>query len=91
LIIGIVGALMGIVGGVTISLNIDVIVPFIENLFGFKFFPADIYYISKIPSDLHWEDVWVVSGLAFILTLLATIYPARRAAKTQPAEALRYE
>lgn len=57
LIIGIVGALMGIVGGVTISLNIDVIVPFIENLFGFKFFPADIYYISKIPSDLHWEDV----------------------------------
>jgi lipoprotein-releasing system permease protein len=91
LIIGVVGALMGIVGGVTISLNIDVIVPFIENLFGFKFFPADIYYISKIPSDLHWEDVWVVSGLAFILTLLATIYPARRAAKTQPAEALRYE
>jgi lipoprotein-releasing system permease protein len=91
LIIGVVGALMGIVGGVTISLNIDVIVPFIENLFGFKFFPADIYYISKIPSDLHWEDLWVVSGLAFILTLLATIYPARRAAKTQPAEALRYE
>ncbi len=91
LIIGVVGALMGIVGGVAISLNIDVIVPFIENLFGFKFFPADIYYISKIPSDLHWDDVWVVSGLAFVLTLLATIYPARRAAKTQPAEALRYE
>ncbi|MGC9385789.1 MAG: lipoprotein-releasing ABC transporter permease subunit [Hydrogenovibrio sp.] len=91
LIIGVMGAVLGILGGVVISLNLDVIVPFIEQLFGFEFFPADIYYISKIPSDLHWEDVWVVSGLAFVLTLLATIYPARRAAKTQPAEALRYE
>lgn len=91
LIIGTFGAALGIVGGIAISLNIDVIVPFIENVFGFKFFPADIYYISKIPSDLHWEDVWTVSGLAFVLTLLATVYPARRASKTQPAEALRYE
>lgn len=91
LIIGTFGAILGVIGGVTISLNIDVIVPFIENIFGFKFFPADIYYISKIPSDLHWEDVWTVSGLAFVLTLLATIYPARRASKIQPAEALRYE
>lgn len=91
LIIGTFGAILGVIGGVTISLNIDVIVPFIESVFGFKFFPADIYYISKIPSDLHWEDVWTVSGLAFVLTLLATIYPARRASKIQPAEALRYE
>ena len=91
LIIGTFGAILGVIGGVAISLNIDVIVPFIEGIFGFKFFPADIYYISKIPSDLHWEDVWIVSGLAFVLTLLATIYPARRASKIQPAEALRYE
>lgn len=91
LIIGTFGAALGMIGGVAISLNIDVIVPFIENVFNFKFFPADIYYISKIPSDLHWKDVWTVSGLAFVLTLLATIYPARRASKTQPAEALRYE
>ncbi|MDG4813602.1 lipoprotein-releasing ABC transporter permease subunit [Hydrogenovibrio sp. 3SP14C1] len=91
LIIGTFGAVLGIAGGIAISLNIDVIVPFIENIFGFKFFPADIYYISKIPSDLHWDDVWTVSGLAFALTLLATVYPARRASKTQPAEALRYE
>jgi len=91
MIIGVMGAVFGIAGGVAIALNIDVIVPFIEGVFGFEFFPADVYYISKIPSDLHWEDVWFVAGLAFVLTLLATLYPARRAAKTQPAEALRYE
>lgn len=91
MIIGVMGAILGIAGGVAIALNIDVIVPFIEGLFGFQFFPADVYYISKIPSDLHWDDVWFVAGLAFVLTLLATLYPARRAANTQPAEALRYE
>jgi len=91
MIIGVMGAVFGIAGGVAIALNIDVIVPFIEGVFGFEFFPADVYYISKIPSDLHWEDVWFVAGLAFVLTLLVTLYPARRAAKTQPAEALRYE
>ncbi|PLA74377.1 lipoprotein-releasing system transmembrane subunit LolC [Hydrogenovibrio sp. SC-1] len=91
MIIGVMGAILGIAGGVAIALNIDVIVPFIEGVFGFQFFPADVYYISKIPSDLHWDDVWFVAGLAFVLTLLATLYPARRAANTQPAEALRYE
>lgn len=91
LIIGLVGSVIGAILGVITSLNIDVIVPFIENLFGFKFFPADIYYISEIPSDLHWQDVWMVAGIAFAMTLMATLYPARRAAKTQPAEALRYE
>lgn len=91
MIIGVLGAILGMAGGVAIALNIDVIVPFIEGVFGFQFFPADVYYISKIPSDLHWEDVWFVAGLAFVLTLVATLYPARRAAKTQPAEALRYE
>ncbi|KUJ72009.1 lipoprotein-releasing ABC transporter permease subunit [Thiomicrospira sp. WB1] len=91
LVIGVVGALLGIAGGVTLSWNIDVIIPFIEGLFGFEFFPPDVYYISKIPSDLHWEDVYTVAGVAFGLTLLATLYPARRAAKTRPVEALRYE
>lgn len=91
LIIGTVGSVVGAILGVITSLNIGTIVPFIENLFGFKFFPADIYYISEIPSDLHWSDVWTVSIIAFVMTLLATLYPARRASKTQPAEALRYE
>jgi lipoprotein-releasing system permease protein len=91
LVIGIIGALAGLVGGVLLSLNLDVIIPFIENLFGFQFFPADVYYISEVPSRLQWDDVWAVSGLAFILTLLATLYPAWRASRIQPAEALRYE
>lgn len=91
LIIGVIGSLLGLAGGISLAMNIDVIVPFIERLLGVQFFPADIYYISVVPSELHWNDVWVVSGLAFLLTLLATLYPARRASKTQPAEALRYE
>ncbi|QKI89255.1 lipoprotein-releasing ABC transporter permease subunit [Thiomicrorhabdus xiamenensis] len=91
LVIGLFGALLGLVGGISLASNIDVIVPFIENLLGFKFFPPDVYYISQVPSKIIWSDVYSVSGIAFILTLLATLYPARKAAKVQPAEALRYE
>lgn len=91
LVVGIIGALLGLLGGVVLSLNIDVIIPFIESVFGFQFFPADVYYISQVPSKLDWNDVWAVSGLAFVLTLLATLYPAWRASRIQPAEALRYE
>lgn len=91
LIIGILGSILGLIGGISLSLNIDVIVPFIERMFGISFFPADIYYISVVPSELVWSDVWLVAFVAFGLTLIATLYPALRAAKTQPAEALRYE
>ena len=91
LIIGLFGAILGIAGGITLALNIDVIVPFIESVLGIQFFPADVYYISQVPSKLEWSDVYAVSGLAFVLTLLATLYPSWRAAKVQPAEALRYE
>lgn len=89
--IGIIGMLLGIAGGVAVATNIDTIVPFIEHLFGFKFFPANVYYISFVPSHLEWSDVWQVAFMAFTLTLLATLYPAWQASKTQPAEALRYE
>ncbi len=91
LVIGLIGGVLGLIGGVSLSLNIHTIVPFIENLFGFKFFPADVYYISEVPSKLDWSDVWSVTILAFVLTLLATLYPAWRASRVQPAEALRYE
>lgn len=91
LIIGTIGALSGLVLGVLLSLNLETIVPWIESALGIQFFPADIYYISHVPSELHWDDVWWVAGVAFVLTLLATLYPAWRASRIQPAEALRYE
>ena len=91
LVIGILGVILGLIGGLSLALNIDVIVPFIEQLLGFKFFPPDVYYISAVPSKLVWSDVWYIAGLSFVLTLLATLYPARKASKVNPAEALRYE
>jgi lipoprotein-releasing system permease protein len=90
-IIGIFGTLVGVALGVLLSLNIETIVPAIERIFGFKIFPADIFYISEVPSDLHWADVWWIAGAALVFSVLATIYPARRAAAVQPAESLRYE
>ena len=82
---------MGVIGGVWLASNVETIVPAIESMIGQKFLSADVYYISDLPSDMHWNDVITISIVAFVLCLLATIYPALRAAKTQPAEALRYE
>ncbi len=90
-VIGALGVLIGGAAGVAVALNIDVIVPFIEGLFGVQFFPGDVYYITQIPSDLKWNDVFKVTGLAFVLTIFATWYPAWKASKIAPAEALRYE
>ena len=90
-VIGLVGTLLGIAGGVALALNIEDIVSSIEGFFGIEFLDPNIYYISKLPSDLHWQDVGVISITAFALTLLATLYPAWKASKVQPAEALRYE
>jgi lipoprotein-releasing system permease protein len=89
--IGILGSIFGVLLGVLVATNIDVIVPAIESLFGVHFLPKDIYFISELPSDVHLEDVVKVGGMAFILSLLATLYPSYRAAKVKPAEALRYE
>ncbi|WJW76774.1 lipoprotein-releasing ABC transporter permease subunit [Thiohalobacter sp. IOR34] len=90
-LIGTFGTLLGAVGGVALALNVETLVPAIERFFEVQFLPADIYYISELPSRLEWPDVWRISGFAFLLCLLATLYPAWRAARTQPAEALRYE
>ena len=88
---GLIGTLLGMGGGVLLALNVEAIVGFLETVFGVKFLAPDVYYISDLPSDMQWRDVWLVGGLAFILSVLATLYPARRAAKLQPVEALRYE
>jgi len=87
--IGLVGTLLGIVGGVALAFNVEEIVAAIERAFDIRFLDPNIYYISRLPSDLHWADVWLISGSAFVLTVLATLYPAWRAARTHPAEALR--
>ena len=88
---GILGTLIGVSFGVLVSLNIDVIVPFIERLFGFQFLPKNIYLISSLPSDLQWMDVLRIGGSSIVLSFLATLYPSWSAAKVNPAEALRYE
>ena len=90
-VIGTLGTLLGMLGGVSLSLNVETIVPAIENLFGMHFLDPGVYYISTFPSDMRWRDVWQVCGMAFVLSLLATIYPSWRASRVQPAEALRYE
>ncbi len=90
-LIGLIGLAVGVGGGVALALNIDVVVPAIERLFGIQFLAKDVYYISELPSDLQWPDVWSVMAVSFILTLLATLYPSWRASRINPAEALRYE
>jgi lipoprotein-releasing system permease protein len=89
--IGLIGTLLGIAGGVALALNIETIVAAVERAFDIHFLDPNIYYISRLPSDLRWDDVGLIGIVAFALTLLATLYPAWRAARTQPAEALRYE
>ncbi len=90
-IIGVVGTVLGTVGGVLLALNVETIVPAIEKLFQVQFMAADVYYISELPSKLVWSDVYTIAGMAFFLSLIATIYPAWQAAKVNPAEVLRYE
>ncbi len=90
-VIGVVGTLIGMVGGVALALNVETIVPAIEAAFGIQFLPADVYYISDLPSELHGEDVAKIGGVSFLLSVLATLYPAWRASRTDPAESLRYE
>lgn len=90
-VIGFVGTLLGLIGGVGLALNVETIVPAIESLFGVQFLPADVYYISDLPSELHWDDVLKITGVSFFISVIATLYPAWRASRTQPAESLRYE
>ncbi len=89
--IGVVGMLVGVVSGVVLALNIDVIVPFLERALGVQFLSKDVYVISELPSDLHVSDVVTIALVSLGLSLVATLYPSYRAARINPASALRYE
>jgi lipoprotein-releasing system permease protein len=91
LVIGWCGVAAGVALGVLVAGNVARIAPFLERLFGFRFFDADVFYITTLPAELHGRDVLWISIAALLLTLAATVYPALRAAGTPPAAALRYE
>ncbi len=90
-LIGAIGTLIGVVGGVALALNIDVVVPFLERLFNFQFLSREVYYITDLPSDLQSSDVVAIALVSLALSFFATLYPSWRAARVNPAEALRYE
>ncbi len=91
IVIAIVGTLLGVISGVATGLNLETLIPWAEQLLGTQFFPDEIYVISKFPAELIWVDVIKVAVVALLMSLLATIYPAWRASKVHPAEALRYD
>ena len=90
-VIGLVGVVAGTLLGLVLTVNVDVIVPWMEQTFGFQIMPGDVYYVTAIPAEIHWFDVVMIPAVAFLLTLAATLYPSRRAAAVAPARALRYE
>jgi lipoprotein-releasing system permease protein len=90
-VIGLLGTVLGVAAGIVTAFNIDTIVPAIERLFHFQILSREVYYISELPSDLHWADVAWTAVMSLVLSFVATLYPSWRAARVNPAEALRYE
>jgi len=90
-LIGFMGTCMGVIGGIVLTLNLERILGAIEAIFSVKLLPEDVYYITGLPTDMQTQDVVVITVAALLMSFLATLYPAWRASRTQPAEALRYE
>ena len=90
-VIGVVGTLAGVLGGIALAVNVETIVPAIERFFETKFLSEEVYYIAEVPSELRRENVWLIALVAAVMSVVATLYPAWRASRVQPAEALRHE
>lgn len=90
-LIGVFGIILGLIFGILLAQNVNDIMGFLQHVFHIQFLPADVYYISDLPSELQWGQVVKIVCSAFVLTLLSTLYPAWRASRVQPAAALRYE
>lgn len=90
-LIGVIGTVLGVVGGIVLTLNLERILELIESIFNVQLLPEDVYYITGLPTDMQTPDVVAITIVALLMSFLATLYPAWRAARTQPAEALRYE
>ena len=90
-IIGVVGTILGVIGGVALAYNVTTVVNWIEHVFHVQFLSSSVYFVNYLPSSIEWSDVWRIGLCALILSLLATLYPAWRASRTEPVEALRYE
>ncbi|MBV8124833.1 MAG: lipoprotein-releasing ABC transporter permease subunit [Burkholderiaceae bacterium] len=88
---GVIGTLSGVLFGLLVAFNIDVIVPFIERLLNVSFLPGSVYLITRMPSDPQWSDIVPIAVTSLVLAFLATLYPSWRASRVQPAQALRYE
>lgn len=91
MLIGLMGVVIGVICGVALSINLPAIADWIQNVTGHQFLSESVYYINNVPSKLRWSDVGWITGMSFLFSLLATIYPAWRASRTEPAQALRYE
>ncbi len=90
-LIGLIGTFIGGISGVITAVNVETLVPWLEGLFGIEFFPSSVYVITDFPAQLKWRDVSQIISISFVLSVVATLYPAWRASRTDPAEVLRYE
>jgi len=89
--IGVMGTLLGVISGLLLTFNLEHVLHAIEWLFSVELMPAEVYYVTGLPVDLQGSDVVMIAGVALMLAFLATLYPAWRAARTEPVEALRHE
>lgn len=91
MVIGAIGTTLGCLAGVAIALNIETVTQFVEKLFGFKVLPPDVYYLSELPAQVNYTDIFLIIVVAMVLCFCAAIYPSWRASRLEPAEVLRYE